>query len=77
MVDAFKNWCLEKHNPGDTGIVESDYGYHIMYFVGTDLPYWQSQVTSSLKSNDFNTWYTGLTKDYSAKQLDFGMRFVG
>ena len=77
LVDAFKNWCLEKHNPGDTGIVESDYGYHIMYFVGTDLPYWQSQVTSSLKSNDFNTWYTGLTKDYTAKQLDFGMRFVG
>jgi len=77
LVDAFKDWCLEKHNPGDTGIVESSYGYHIMYFVGTDLPYWQAQVTSSLKSNDFNTWYTALTKDYTAKQHNFGMRFVG
>ena len=77
LVDAFKSWCLEKHNPGDTGIVESSYGYHIMYFVGTDLPYWQAQVTSSLKSEDFNTWYEGLTKDYTATQHDFGMRFVG
>lgn len=77
LVDSFKNWCLEKHNPGDTGIVESTYGYHIMYFVGTDLPYWQTQVTSSLKNKDFNTWYSGLTKDYTAKQHKFGMKFVG
>lgn len=77
LVDSFKNWCLEDHKPGDTGIVESDYGYHIMYFVGTDLPYWQVEVTNALQTKDFNDWYTGVTKDYTAEQHKFGMQFVG
>ena len=34
FVDGFKNWAADKTRvPGDTGIVESPYGYHIMYFV--------------------------------------------
>lgn len=34
MVDTFNDWCFdESRQPGDTGIVETDYGYHIMYFV--------------------------------------------
>ena len=35
MVAAFQDWCYEDgRQPGDTGIVQSNYGYHIMYFVG-------------------------------------------
>ena len=34
MVDTFDAWCFdEARQPGDTGIVKTDYGYHIMYFV--------------------------------------------
>jgi len=78
MVTNFNDWCFDaSRKTGDTGVVESDYGYHVLYFVGTDLPYWQVQVTNSLKSNDYNEWYTGLTKDYDATQHSFGMKFVG
>jgi len=36
MVAAFNDWCFdESRQPGDTGIVETEYGYHIMYFSGT------------------------------------------
>ena len=39
MVDAFENWCFDANrNPGDTGIVETTYGYHVMYFQGENLP---------------------------------------
>ena len=43
MVQTFNDWCFdETRQPGDTGIVESSYGYHIMYFVATsDTPYWK------------------------------------
>ena len=57
-------------------IVETNYGYHIMYFVGTDLPYWEVQVRDTLKNDDFNTWYTEKTADYTAEQSSFGIRFV-
>ena len=35
MVTNFNDWCFdESRQPGDHGIVETEYGYHIMYFVG-------------------------------------------
>ena len=35
MVNSFSAWCFDKdRKTGDTGIVMTDYGYHIMYFVG-------------------------------------------
>lgn len=34
MIDSFDAWCFdEARQSGDTGIVKTDYGYHIMYFV--------------------------------------------
>ena len=49
MVDTFDAWCFdESRKPGDTGIVETDYGYHIMYFVyGADE--WYRLATQTLK----------------------------
>lgn len=42
MVDAFDAWCFDaSRQPGDTGIVKTDYGYHIMYFSSTsEHAYW-------------------------------------
>lgn len=42
MVASFNDWCFdESRQVGDSGIVETDYGYHIMYFSGTcEHPYW-------------------------------------
>ena len=77
MVTAFNDWCFDAaRQPGDTGIVETTYGYHIMYFVGQDLPYWRVRVTNTLKTNDFNDWYKGLQQDYTVTEGS-GMKFVG
>lgn len=75
-VENFLNWCLEDHNPGDTGIVESVYGYHIMYFVGNEEAYWKAKVSSDLTSNAYTEWYTEATKDASYEQGS-GCRYVG
>jgi|GEM_PF-2253357 len=35
MVTEFENWCFDPvRQSGDTGIIKSTHGYHIMYFVG-------------------------------------------
>lgn len=62
MVDPFEDWCYdETRTPGDTGIVESEYGYHVMYFVGnSDMTYRDYQIESELRSNDLESWYTQL-----------------
>ena len=36
MVEPFENWCFdESRQYGDTGLVQTNYGYHIMYFVAS------------------------------------------
>lgn len=78
MEAAFNNWCFDSsRKAGDTGIVETSYGYHVMYYIGTDLPYWKVQVTKALKQNNYNTWYAKLTKNYTAKKHSFGLKYVG
>ena len=58
-VSSFKEWALEDHQPGDTGIIESTYGYHVMYFVGnTDYTYRDYQIETELRTEDVNQWFT-------------------
>ena len=42
MVTEFNDWCFDDaRQPGDTAIVRTDYGYHVMYYVDqTDEVYW-------------------------------------
>ncbi|MEG1658461.1 MAG: peptidylprolyl isomerase [Oscillibacter sp.] len=77
MVPTFNDWIYDAaRKTGDTGIVETDYGFHVMYFSGTDLPFWETQVTANLKSADFDTWYTAKTADYTATASE-GMQELG
>ena len=59
FVEPFKNWALEDHKPGDTCIVETQYGYHVMYYVGqTDYTYRDYQIENELRNADVSKWYT-------------------
>ena len=52
MIDAFDAWCFDDaRQPGDTGIVKTDYGYHVMYFVGKgDEIFWFETAKGDLRS---------------------------
>lgn len=46
MVQAFNDWCFDAtRQVGDTGIVKTEYGYHVMYFSGS-TSLWQQYVES-------------------------------
>lgn len=50
MVDTFDAWCFDANRkPGDTGIVKTSHGYHVMYFVSSQT-IWQDQVKSDILS---------------------------
>ncbi len=79
MVTEFNDWCFDAaRQPGDTGIVESDYGYHIMYYVGdNEFVKWQAQVADKLKSDAYEEWSEALHADADIQKQDFGMKYVG
>lgn len=54
MVTEFNDWCFApERKPGDTDIVETSIGYHIMYYVGNNHEEaWKSTVRSTLANNE-------------------------
>ena len=72
MVAAFNDWCFDAdRKAGDTGIVETSYGYHVMYFVGaTGETYRDYQIVNDLRTADMNTWLEGLLEDYTVTMGD-------
>lgn len=62
MVTAFEDWCYDSsRKAGDTGIVETNYGYHVMYFVGdSDINFRDYQIKSDLTSAAQEAWYSSI-----------------
>ena len=72
MVTNFNDWCFdEARKSGDTGIVESEYGYHIMYYVSDSTTLYRDYlITNDLISADANEWYTGLVDSMTSTLMD-------
>ncbi len=55
MVPEFEGWAVaEGREYGDVGIVETTYGYHIMYYIGSDIIKWQDNVKNDMATAKFN-----------------------
>ena len=59
MVANFNAWCFaEGRKAGDTGVVTSDYGAHIMYYEGTsDITYRDYLIDLDLKEETITKWH--------------------
>lgn len=64
-VQTFNDWCFDKsRKTGDTGIVETEYGVHVMYFSGVSDPTWMKNIESMLSQQAYSEWYTEQTALY-------------
>ena len=52
MVATFNDWCFdESRQPGDTGIVETKFGYHIMFFSARSEEIWLTDTREAYLSD--------------------------
>lgn len=58
-VEAFRNWAVNPNRKkGDCELVETEYGVHLMYYVGeSDMNYRDYMIQESLKATDMEAWY--------------------
>lgn len=61
-VDNFLNWSIDaSRKTGDTEVIETEYGYHVMYYVGQDeMTYRDFMITEAMTAADMDTWYEGI-----------------
>ena len=74
-VANFLNWSIdESRKAGDTEIVETEYGYHIMYYVGdSELSYRDYMITNDLRTEDLEAWYNEIVGAYTATYSDLSL----
>ena len=73
MVANFNDWCFdESRKAGDTGIVETNYGYHVMFFSGdSDTNYRDFMIANDLRSADTEAWHEALLEAATVTDGDF------
>lgn len=77
MVEPFEDWCFdESRTYGDCGLVQTSYGYHVMFFVNK-TPIWQTAAESGWVTEQANLLVEQLEADhpidmdYSAIKLGY------
>jgi hypothetical protein len=72
FVEPFLNWCIdESRKVGDVDIIETEYGYHIMYFAErNEMNYRDLIITTEMRNEDTNKWYEEQLKTATATAKD-------
>ncbi len=65
MVEEFEDWCYDaERKAGDYGMVQTDYGYHIMFFVGdSEVTYRDFMIENVMRNEDVTEWVEKLVKE--------------
>lgn len=80
MVTAFNDWIFDSaRKTGDTDIVETEYGYHVIYFVSkNDTPVWEKTIRDALAQDDYNEYLNEMSEsaEYEIEENDLALKMV-
>ena len=66
MVAEFDEWIFDaSRKEGDTAIVETDYGFHVMYFAGNDGKYYDTTIRNEMAQTDLTAEVEDLSGTYA------------
>jgi parvulin-like peptidyl-prolyl isomerase len=72
-LDAnFRSWAIDpERKASDTGVIESVYGYHVMYYVGDgDINYRDYMITDDMRAEDMEKWHEEVLKTVTVTEQD-------
>lgn len=71
-VAEFRDWATDaSRKAGDVEVIESQYGYHVMYYVGaSELNYRDHMISMEMKTEAQTKWYEAALKDITTTKLD-------
>lgn len=76
MVAEFEDWCFDsERKTGDCEIIETTYGYHVMYFVGEAEEYYDYAVDNVIRNVRYNDFMDSIVEGLEPAEL-MGYRFI-
>lgn len=68
MVAEFNDWMFDPNRKvGDTGIVKTSYGFHIMYYPGGEMQKWQNTADGVLRQKSMSETYENMKTKYKVE----------
>ena len=65
-VQSFKDWALDNRKVGDTGIIESEYGYHVMFYKEHDkFTYRDYMIDIDMSNEAYEKWEDSVIAHYA------------
>lgn len=75
-VEAFRDWATDpSRREGDTELVKTEYGWHVMYYVSSDEPVWRQNVSVALENQDYEQLAADASQGWTVSR-GMGMNFV-
>lgn len=73
---AFLDWATDPaRKEGDTGLVKTGYGWHIMYYVASKDPVWKQTTASALQDQDYEALTASASEGWTISR-GMGMNFI-
>ena len=71
-MEAFRDWAIDpERKAGDTGIVETPYGQHIMYYVGdSEQTYRDYLISTDMANEEMEEYYDAAIEATTATKKD-------
>ncbi len=71
-VEEFTNWAVDESRvAGDTDIIETQHGFHIMYYAGdSDISFRDYMITADMRQEDATSWYEEACEAVTSTEVD-------
>lgn len=77
--EQYETWALDpQRKEGDVGLVKSQFGYHLIYYIGSEgEELWKDATSSRLLDEQVQEWREGLLSEITVTRKNFGSNMVG
>lgn len=73
---AFLDWAIDPaRKEGDTGLVKTGYGWHVMYYVASKDPVWKQTTASALRNQDYENLTASASQGWTVSR-GMGMNLI-
>ena len=71
-VANFLNWSIDENRQvGDTEVIETEYGYHVMYYVGaSELSYREMLIEEDMSAEALDNWYQDILENATGSVVE-------
>jgi parvulin-like peptidyl-prolyl isomerase len=76
MVEEFESFIYGDRKPGDCEIVETTYGYHVVFFIGDGLVAWEIDAKSGYVSEIMTKYQDDLINTYKVSYDSEGLNKI-